>query len=92
MVYQFSFLLDQKRNKKIFMRSYCLFGIHESSISSLNFQFSNAKRKELAALKQLFFLRILQTFDARLRKLRTMNSLNKSNLRKFAQFAVKNLY
>jgi hypothetical protein len=35
MISLFSFLLDQKRNKKIFMRSYCFFGIHESSISSL---------------------------------------------------------
>ena len=81
----FSFLLDQKRNKKLFT-SYILFGVHESSISSLHFLVgqisfricfalfaygSGLKEAALAALKQLFFLRILQTFDARLQKLRT---------------------
>jgi hypothetical protein len=56
----FSFLLDQKRNKKI-----------KSALPRRSNSFLNAKRKKLAALKQIFFLRILQTFDARLRQLRT---------------------
>jgi hypothetical protein len=53
MVY-LSFFLDKKRNKKI---------------KSWNFQrsitISYPKRKELATLKQLFFLRIFRLIDAR---------------------------
>jgi hypothetical protein len=49
----FSFDLTQKKQK----------------VKALNLQrsivISNPKRKELAALKQLFFLRILQSIDAR---------------------------
>ena len=80
-----SFLLDQKRNKKIFRGCYCFFCIHESSISSLRslvgqIGFRILKEAALATLKQLFFLRILQTFDTRLRKLRTFESRKDSNL------------
>ncbi|MEN9906949.1 MAG: hypothetical protein RLZZ540_90 [Bacteroidota bacterium] len=36
------------------------------------------KEKNSLSLKQLFFLRILQTFDTQLRKLRTVGTLKKS--------------
>ena len=62
-IYNFLFCLIKKETKK---SSLAL--PHRSN------KFSNTKRKELATLKQLFFLRIFQTFDARLRKLRTVVS------------------
>jgi hypothetical protein len=70
-----SICLDQKRNKKIFMGFFLVFMNLRFQVftpSSVKLVFEYVKRKELAALKQLLFLRILQTFDARLRKLRTV--------------------
>ena len=84
----FSFLLDQpfdfaqgNGNKKILQSFYLFFGFSESSISSLrilvgqiSFRMLKEKNSPPRRIKQLFFLRIIQTFDARLRILRTINS------------------
>jgi hypothetical protein len=59
---QFSFVLIQKKQKI------------KASHLQRSIQISNPKRKELAALKQLFFLRIFQLIDTRFQML--MPSLN----------------
>jgi hypothetical protein len=61
------------------MRSYCFSVFMNLRFQVLRFligqiSFRMLKEKKLATLKQIFFLRILQTFDTRLRKLRTVES------------------
>ncbi len=61
------------------MRSYCFLVFMNLRFQVLRFlvgqiSFRMLKEKNSLTLKQLFFLSILQTFDTRLRKLRTVKS------------------